>query len=200
MRQQNDSSSLIERLGSTQGFTDEFSRLRAFIRRRIQSQLDNRILSRVAPSDIIQETFILAQTRLSAFIRVRPMPFRNWIRLLGDQLVIGAHRAHLRSKKRTVNRESNDAKSAVMKDRMPMATKTADEVLNEKETSGRLHRLIKRLSLADQQIITLRDLEEKSNVEAAEILEISPLAASKRHSRALERLRRMAITDSELRD
>lgn len=199
-RQDRDTSSLIQRLRSSRGFVGEFAKLRAFLRRRSRTQLDHRILSRVDPSDIVQETFILARSRLSAFLKVRPMPFRNWIRLLGDQLVIAAHRNHLRSKKRTVNRESNDARSAVMRDRMAISSKTPVDQVAERESSDRLHDLLRRLSLADQQIITLRDIDEMSNIEAAEYLEITPLAASKRHSRALERLRRIALTDAALRD
>lgn len=192
-----DPSSLVHRLRSPGGFADEFARLRPFIRKRVADRLDQRVRSRVDPSDILQDTFVVAQARISVFLRSRPMLFRNWLKLLARQLVIGMHRRHVGSKKRSVRREnanishSPDGVQLADRERQPV------DSLIAVDSKRKLTDLFARLSPSDRRILTLRHLEEKSNQEVATLLGISPIAASKRHSRALQRLREFA-TSSEL--
>jgi len=125
------------------------------------------------------------------------MLFRNWLKLLARQLVIGMHRRHVGSKKRSVRREnanishSPDGVQLADRERQPV------DSLIAVDSKRKLTDLFARLSPSDRRILTLRHLEEKSNQEVATLLGISPIAASKRHSRALQRLREFA-TSSEL--
>lgn len=197
MNAEKDSSSLLRRLLMPNVLAREFDRLRPFIRRRITRRLDRRVSSRVDPSDIIQEAFVVVQSRISDFVRSRPMPFRNWVRLLAQQLVVAAHRKHLVSKKRTVRREKNDRDSSMAVRQFPDTVASPPESCIRQESNRELVDLISKLSPSDQRILMLRDLEEKTNIEVAEILEITPLAASKRHSRALQRLRLIAQSEQD---
>lgn len=191
-----DSSSLIHRLRSPSGFADEFARLRPFIRKRITDRLDRRVRSRVDPSDILQDTFVVAQARISDFLRSRPMQFRNWLKLLARQLVIGAHRRHLGSKKRSVRREKADIVNSSAEVQLPDREQRPIDSLIARDSKRLLTELFARLSPSDRRILTLRHLEEKSNLEVADLLGISPVTASKRHSRALQRLRDFAAAET----
>jgi RNA polymerase sigma-70 factor (ECF subfamily) len=54
------------------------------------------------------------------------------------------------------------------------------------------------LSEADREILLMRNLEELSNHEVAEILQIEPVAASKRYGRALLRLHSLLLASGVL--
>jgi len=57
------------------------------------------------------------------------------------------------------------------------------------EMQARLQAIVDRLDPLDREILALRHYEELTNQEAAEELDITPAAASKRYIRALERLK-----------
>ena len=55
---------------------------RARLRRMVAVRLDRRLMQRIDPSDIIQETLILADRRLDQYLREQPIPFYPWLRQL----------------------------------------------------------------------------------------------------------------------
>lgn len=62
------------------------------------------------------------------------------------------------------------------------------QVLDRKEQADLVRKAIDRLRPMDREVILLRHVEELSNAEVAEVLEIAPDAASKRYGRAVVRL------------
>ena len=58
--------------------------------------------------------------------------------------------------------------------------------------------MLGQLSEADREILLMRNLESLSNQEAAEVLQIEPVAASKRYGRALLRLRSLLLASGLL--
>jgi RNA polymerase sigma-70 factor (ECF subfamily) len=78
-------------------------------RRRLRSlvalRLDRRLAARADPSDVVQESLVEADRRLSDFLRDRPVPFYVWLRQLALERLADLCRLHLRAQKRSVRRE-----------------------------------------------------------------------------------------------
>lgn len=187
-----DSEALLQLLREPDGLASEFVSLIPFLRRRIKLAVDRRISPRLSPDDIVQETFLIAQQRLDDFLRSSPMPFNNWIALLAQQATVTAQRRHL-ARRRTVLRERHirsDVLSTVSGRQPP-----PDSITEGNDQLEFLLELMERLSPSDKRILLIRNLGQRTNAEAAEILGITRLAASKRYSRALQRLREIASTE-----
>jgi RNA polymerase sigma-70 factor (ECF subfamily) len=60
-----------------------------------------------------------------------------------------------------------------------------------RELQERLRAALEEMEPLDREVLALRHFEELGNNEVAEVLGITPEAASKRHVRALKRLRRL---------
>lgn len=171
-----------------------FKKPRARLRKMISVRMDPRIAARVDPSDVVQDTLIEATKRLSEFARDRPVPFHAWIRRLGWEKMIQIHRKHIRSQKRSVTREQQDEMQ--LKDESVLAFAEclfADqndpaERIMKSELIARMRRAIAELGPNDQEILTLRFLEELTTEESAEILQISIAAVKTRTFRAVARL------------
>src|SRR5436190_12696571 len=63
-------------------FAPERSGKRSFWLVALAVRLDRRLLQRIDPSDIIQETLILADRRLDKYLKDQPIPFYPWLRQL----------------------------------------------------------------------------------------------------------------------
>jgi hypothetical protein len=66
--------------GDRNAFDLLFEQHRAWLRRLISLRLDDRLKARLDPSDIVQETQMVAYRRFPEFIDQRPMSFRLWLR------------------------------------------------------------------------------------------------------------------------
>src|SRR6187200_3441691 len=75
------------------------------LRRMVAVRIDPRVRKRVDPSDVVQETLVLADRRLDAYLREPPLPFYPWLRQLAWDRLIEQHRWHLRAGRRSVLRE-----------------------------------------------------------------------------------------------
>src|SRR5436190_23979542 len=81
---------------------------RTCLRRMVAVRLDRRLLQRIDPSDIIQETLILADRRLDEYLRDQPIPFYPWLRQLAwDQLVTALRRHIFAGGRRRSREEAN---------------------------------------------------------------------------------------------
>ena len=82
-------------------------RHRPRLRRMIAVRLDERLSSRLDPSDLVQETMVDAAGKLDDYLRDRPLPFYPWLHRLASERLTQAHRYHLKGKrcagKSTVN-------------------------------------------------------------------------------------------------
>ena len=63
------------------------------------------------------------------------------------------------------------------------------QAVERSELQQILQQVVNAMDPLDREILALRHFEELSNVEAAEVLDISAAAASKRYLRALKRLK-----------
>lgn len=170
-----------------------FDRFRPRIRKVVQIRIDDRVLGRFDPSDVVQEAFAQANQRICAFARDPKIPFYPWLRRIAIDRLLDLQRRHLDAARRTVKREvpadlelSNASHLALAK-RLMAPDRDTPETLQQRRDLAQ--NLIERLSAADREVLVLRYLEQATNPEAAAILGISENAFAQRHVRALRRAR-----------
>src|SRR5262245_52519565 len=101
-----------------------------------------------------------------------------------DRLLV-LQRRHARVARRAVKRDvalPEDA-SKQLAQRLISVQSTPSVNIARKELSHRISDALLRLSEDDREIVLLRNFEELTNSEAAQVLEIEPATASKRYGR-----------------
>lgn len=172
-------------------------RHRERLKRMLAVRMDHRLLKRVDPSDIVQETLVLADRRLDAYLREQPLPFYPWLRQLAWDQLVAFHRKHLYAHRRSRRREEDMAPALSDESVAELASCLVDETadplrrLVREELRQRVRRAIDQLPDTYREILVLRHLEQLSSAEAAAVLAIGPSAAKMRHLRAIERLREL---------
>jgi RNA polymerase sigma-70 factor (ECF subfamily) len=171
-------------------------RHRERLRRMVALRLDRRLQGRIDPSDVIQETYLEASSRLAAYLKEPTMPFFLWLRFLTGQKLLELHRRHLGTLQRDAGREV-----ALYRGRLPETTSAAlaaqllgrhtrpSEAAIRAELKIRLQEALNSMDPLDREVLALRHFEQLTNVETAQVLEIQESAASKRYLRALKRLK-----------
>ncbi len=169
------------------------SRYRARLKRLVSLRIDPRVSKRIDPSDIVQETLILAARRLNDYIRDRPLPLYPWIRQLAIEQIIQHHRHHIHVQARSVDREapldagvSDESMLELSEILLCEATSLSKEIAR-REMHESIHVALAQLKEKDREILVLRFLEQLSIEEIAEILNESADAVKSRQRRAVER-------------
>jgi len=178
-----------------------FSGQRKRLRRLVEKRLDNRVKRRVDASDIVQEGFLDAARRLDHFLLQPTMPASAWVEFLVRQQATVAYRRHVSAGKRDLRREQSLSSASTGRPgdqgcAVAAAETTASEIVSRREQCDLVKIAVAMLSPADQEVLRLRHLEFRNNIETAELLGISPPAASKRYVRALARFRAVIETAS----
>lgn len=198
---QSDSGSVDELLRqAASGDTAAVERLLAGHRDRLKNmvrvRLDRRMVARIDPSDVVQEALAEASQRLPQYLAERPIAFYPWLRQLAWKRLEKLHERHLNTQRRAVGREERltghvpDESVLVLADRLVAGSSSPSERLVREEVKRRVHAALASLSDTDREVLVLRYLEQLSAAEARAILGISEEAFSKRHLRAIQRLRR----------
>ncbi|MGE3166604.1 MAG: sigma-70 family RNA polymerase sigma factor [Planctomycetota bacterium] len=186
---------------------DAYERLethRAWIRRMVAVRLDRRLRGRVDPSDVVQDIFVEAVTRLPSYEAQEPsVSLSVWVRYLALQKIAEVHRHHLGRRKRDVRREARLAGRAREGDSeatvgtLAASGDSPSVLLAQREHALRLRTALARLGDSDREVLGLRHFEGLTNQEVAQRLELSEPAASLRYARALQRLGRALRTLAE---
>jgi RNA polymerase sigma-70 factor (ECF subfamily) len=164
--------------------------------RMLYVRLDRRLRSRVAPDDVLQETFLDVARRIGEYLANPEVPFYVWLRFLTVQRMHQVQRTHLGAQMRDASLEvalPEDGRPFASSD--SMAGQLVSHMTSPSQAAIR-HELQERLRAAldameplDREVLALRHFEELGNNEVAQILGLSKEAASKRHVRALRRLK-----------
>jgi RNA polymerase sigma-70 factor (ECF subfamily) len=186
----------LARTGDANALNAIFARHRERLRRMVELRLDRRLAGRVDASDVVQDGFVDAVTRLPDFLADPKLPLFLWLRLVVGERLSKVHRTHLGAQMRDAGLEVS-----LYRDALPAASSAALAAqLLGKQTSPvdaavraeqmiRVQEAINALDPIDREIIALRNFEELSRAEAARVLGIEEPAAAKRYVRALRRLR-----------
>lgn len=175
--------------GATRAVGDLLQRERSRLRRTVEIRLDERIRTRVDPSDILQESFAEAVRRLPEYLERRAVPFYVWLRKIVEDRLVDAHRRHLKSLGRSVTREVNPAQSRLSLDLLASTSMGAVSRISREEARQVVRRALLELSEADQKLLLMRHVEQLRVREIAFILNIGEGAAKSRLRRSLERLK-----------
>jgi RNA polymerase sigma-70 factor (ECF subfamily) len=166
------------------------------LRRMVAVRLDPRLQGRVDPSDVLQEVYLEAATRLADYLRRPELPFHLWLRLVAGDRLAKLHRTHLGTQMRSVGREAPlelqpapDVSSVVLAAAFAGGGDRPSEAAARAERQSRLQQILEAMEPIDREVLALRYFEELSLTEAALVLGVSDKAAHKRHVRALGRLR-----------
>jgi RNA polymerase sigma-70 factor (ECF subfamily) len=185
--------------GDQRAFEDLFERHRAYLHQVVSIRLDPRVRPRLDPSDIVQAAHLEAFRRFKDFLQRRPMAFRLWLRKTADQrrrmMEREAHGAI-----RNVDREVAlpDQSAFALVQHLFASGSSPSQCVERAETLRRVREVMGQLSDSDREILLMRNLEELSNQEVAEVLEIEPVAASQRYLRAVNRLSKLLLVSGLL--
>jgi RNA polymerase sigma-70 factor, ECF subfamily len=182
--------------GDTVALAALFARHRKRLRRMVRLRLDRRLQGRVDPSDVLQEAYLDLAEKVTEHVRLRPeLPVYLWLRLVVGERMQRIHRRHLGAAMRDAGREVSlhrgalpQASTASLAAQLLGRFTTASEALIRAEVRLHVQEALNQMEPIDREVIALRHFEELSNSEVAQVLGITPQAASNRHLRALARL------------
>jgi RNA polymerase sigma-70 factor (ECF subfamily) len=185
------------RAGDKAAFERLFAEHRPQLRRFVEMRLDPKLRARLDASDVVQETQMEVLSRLADFLERQPMPFRLWLRKTAYERLLKIRRRHLEAAQRSLEREVSlpDHSSFVLAEQLLASGSTPSEHLDRHEAARRVRQAVARLSETDRETLLMRNFEGLSNQEVAQVLQISPEAASQRFGRALLRLRKLLLAD-----
>ncbi len=150
--------------------------------------LDPKLRVKVGASDVVQETFLLAQQRFEQFRGSSEPEWLGWIQeILVNQLGAAARRFRQTSK-RQLDREQELEGSADFGEFFSDETTSPGSKLIASEEALALREALERIPAEYQQVIQLRSWKRLSFAEIGRLMDRSHDAARKLWSRAIERL------------
>lgn len=162
------------------------------LRRMIAIRIDARVAARIDPSDVLQEALAEADAKLDSYLRDRPVAFYPWLRKIAWERLVKLHRRHIQSKRRSVEREEpiplSAQYAAVLTERLCARGSTPSRQALQNESRARVRAALDALPETDREVLVMRNLEQLSVAETAEVLGLSTGAVKMRHVRALTRL------------
>jgi RNA polymerase sigma-70 factor (ECF subfamily) len=167
----------------------------------VARRLDPRLAARIDPADVVQNVLLLASRHIVQFLECRSIPFSFWLNQIALEQIAYVHRIHIRSKKRTVCRESP---RRWIDDRYTAFASTEDAVAHEPSASAsveaaeqrvHLHQRIQDLPEEEQKLLHLRFFERLGVKLVAEELGVTVAAVRMRQFRALRHLRALIAAD-----
>lgn len=186
------------RTGDKAALGDLFSLCRERLRQMVHFRMDRRLVSRIDVDDILQDAFIDAEIRLPHFAKTtqESSPY-VWLRMVTIQTLQDAHRHHLGTQARDASREqslqmsSNQTTVNSMANLLVGQLTSPSQAIQKAEAIEQVQNALEMMAPIDQEILALRNFEELTNGESAEILQIESGAASLRYIRALKRLQQV---------
>ncbi|HEV3447356.1 MAG TPA: sigma-70 family RNA polymerase sigma factor [Gemmataceae bacterium] len=186
--------------GAAQGQGEQWGALlerhRERLRRMVALRLDPRLQGRIDASDVIQDTYVEASLRLAEYLANPSMPFFLWLRFLAGQKLLTLHRHHLGTQMRDAGREIS-----IYRGRLPETSSAAlaaqllghdtrpSEAAIRAEMKVRLQEALNNLDPLDREVLALRHFEQLNLAETAKVLGLTESGASRRHLRAVKRLK-----------
>jgi len=200
-----DTEELVRRAGA--GDRSAVSRLldrhRRRLRKMVAVRMDARMVARLDPSDVVQETLVEAVKKLPDYLRDRPLPFYAWLRQLAWNRLVDLHRQHVLAEQRTIAKEvslatllSGQSARYLASHLLARENHPGSRIVRQ-ELIDRMREAIGRLPDSHREVLILRHLEDLSVAEVAAILKTTKAAVTSRHFRALVGLREIMDRESE---
>jgi len=191
-------SQLLERAsaGDRAALDDLFSLHQERLLRMVRFRLNRRLHRRIDETDVVQEAFVEASRKLRDYLANPQAPFFLWLRQLTLFKLAKIHRRHFGAEMRNVERDvsiysgalpegTSQSLAAQLLGKLTSPSQAAIRI----EKQMRVQEALDKIGPVDREILALRHLEQLSNLETAQVLEMSPSGTMARHVRALKRLR-----------
>jgi RNA polymerase sigma-70 factor (ECF subfamily) len=182
--------------GNTQALNEIFARHRDRLRRMVDIRMDRRLVTRVDPSDVIQDAYLDVARRLDEYLRAPKLPLLLWLRFIVGERLLKLHRTHLGAQARDVAREISlyrealpEASSAALAAQLLGRHTSPTHAAVRAERMLRVQEALNNLDPIDREVLSLRHFEQLNRRETAQALGIEEAAAAKRYIRALRRLK-----------
>src|SRR5262249_2055733 len=91
--------------GDEAAWTELVARHRDRLKRMLALRMDRRLQGRIDPSDVVQESCLVAAKHIGSYAANPSMPFFLWLRWIAGQKLIDQHRRHLGAEARRAGRE-----------------------------------------------------------------------------------------------
>ncbi|MGE3998822.1 MAG: sigma-70 family RNA polymerase sigma factor [Planctomycetaceae bacterium] len=162
-----------------------FSVYRERLLRMVEFRLSPKVRARIDPWDVLQESFLDASQRIESFQTFRGSFFK-WIRLIVLQRIDWLHRHHLGTQKRDAYLDVSLERALSPEDNNRLAEQLAASLTSPSQAVRRaeliqvVNQILLGLKPIDREVLVLRHFEHLGNTEVAEVLEITPVAASVR--------------------
>lgn len=171
-----------------------FGRHRERLRKLIRLRLDGRIRGKVSSSSILDQIYIEVCKRIGEYNRNSGRSFYLWLREIAGRRLEHIHREHLGEPMVDAKRELHLQRGALPE--VTAASMAAqllgDRAANQSVARGNMLLLLEGalngMEPLDREIIALRNFEELTADEAAEVLGMSRAAATIRHLQAVKKL------------
>ena len=171
---------------------DEF---RPRLGRMVAMRMDARLAGRFDASDVIQEAYVEVTERLPSYLtREDGTPFYLWVRFLVGQKLLQLHRKHLGAQRAALRdvplspRSAPGVSSLWAASALVAHSASPSLAVARDEERERLRQALEDMGELDREVLVLRHFEQLSNAEVAQVLDLTPKAASARYVRALARL------------
>lgn len=162
---------------------------REYLRRIVELRMVDPLRGRVDPSDVVQETQLVATRRLPHYLADRRVSFRIWLRQTAIQQLVNLERHHLQAEKRSLKRETRLPDRSSMMIAQSLLEGRPSRIVEQRELAQQVRQAVETMSENDREVLLLRHFEELTNSEISEVLGIETDAVSKRYGRAILRLR-----------
>src|SRR5437870_668671 len=189
------------RAGDQAAVNELFAQHRPRLRRMVELRLDRRLQARIDASDVIQDAYVDAVTRLDEYLREPNYPLFLWLRLIVGERLLKLHRHHLGTQMRDAGVEVSiyrgalpAASSAALAAQLLGKHTSPTQAAMRAERMMRLQEALNTLDAMDREVLSLRHFEDMSLAETALSLGIEQSAAAKRYIRALKTLKAILAT------
>lgn len=161
-------------------------------------QLGDDLRAKVAPSDLVQETLVLAQRGINQFAGRSEGEFRAWIKQILLHYAAQVSRSYRQTARRDIGREVS--LDAFQPWSGPSLQLVADETppverAERQDQSLKLRQAMERLTPMYRHVLIHRSVDERSFADIGEILSLSADAARKLWVRAIAALQREMMRD-----
>ncbi|MEQ1826963.1 MAG: sigma-70 family RNA polymerase sigma factor [Pirellula sp.] len=182
------------REGGPDLLADWFNQHRSSLERIVHFRLHPLLRSRVDPSDVLQDAFITISRRIQDYVQGESISFFVWIRQLTIQTLIDVQRNHFRDKRDALREIGIPEVSLEQSSCLSIARFLVDDLTSPSQAAVKaeevelLRAALESMSEIDREILAMRHFEQLNNQQVAEVLGLSPTAASNRYVRAAARL------------
>lgn len=175
-----------------------FNQLEPRLRRMLMLRIDRRLQGHLDASDVLQEAYIEYARSIANYRPQDDLPFYLWLRKVTLRKLIALQRRFLGTAARDANREIS-----LNLGPLPMASSCSlaagfvgqltspSQAAIRAELKMRIQDKLNDMDEMDREVLSLRHFEQLTNLEVAQVLDLTPAAASNRYIRALRRLRPM---------